>query len=200
MTHDRDTPSTHDAGGRRAPRVNRWRIAAWSAAALVLLLPLVAGAPWTASDYVFAALLILAVGIPLDLVVRKTSGGAYRWAAVLALGTAFLLVWVNGAVGILGSETNDANLLYAGVLAVGFVGALLAYFRPRGMALAMAATALAQSAVAVGALIGGWAGPENGPFEVVAVNGMFVALWAGSAALFREAARERPSTGPAPTD
>jgi len=180
--------------GRR--RGSPWRIAAWSAAALLLLVPLVGGAPWTAGDYVLATVLILSVGIPFELVVRKAGGTVYRAGFGLALAAAFLLMWVNGAVGILGSEDNDANMLYVGVLAVGFVGALLAYFRPRGMALAMTATALAQAAVAMGALAAGWGGPGSGPFEVVAVNGLFISLWAGSAALFREAARQPLSRTP----
>ncbi len=185
----------HGAGRRWSP----WRIAGWSAAALILLLPLLTGAPWTVGDYVFAAVLLLGVGLPFDLVMRKADSAAYRAASGLGLAAGLLLVWVNGAVGILGSEDNDANLLYFGVLAIGFVGALLARFRPRGMAYAMAATALAQTAVAVGALVAGWGGPESGPFEVVAGNGFFVALWAGSAALFRKAAQRPPSSPEAPT-
>ncbi len=65
----------------------------------------------------------------------------------------------NGAVGIIGSEDNDANMLYFGVLAVGVVGALMARFRPIGMMLALIATALAQMLVAVIALTAGWGAP-----------------------------------------
>ena len=53
---------------------------------------------------------------------------------VAALG-AFFLVWVNGAVGIIGNEENQANLLFFGVLAVAVVGSLIARFRAKGMAL-----------------------------------------------------------------
>ena len=55
-----------------------------------------------------------------------------------------MLVWINLAVGIIGSEDNPANLMYGGVLAVGVAGAVAARFRPGGMARALAATALAQ--------------------------------------------------------
>ena len=41
---------------------------------------------------------------------------------------------------IIGSEDHPANRMYHGVLAVGFLGALIARFRPRGMALALVAT------------------------------------------------------------
>ena len=182
------------AGGRRTSAL---RIAYWSTAALVLLAPLVAmlftsEVDWSAYDVLFAGALLLGVGLPLELVVRKTGDTAHRWAFGLALAAAFLLVWINGAVGVLGSEDNDANLLYGGVLAVGGVGALLARFRPRGMARAMTATALAHASVALGALVGGWGGPATGPFEVVALNGFFVALWAASAVLFQRVAEEQP--------
>lgn len=195
------TASPNNGPGRRP---NVVRIAAWSAAALLLLLPLIAmqvtdEVNWSLGDFIIAGVLLLGVGLPLELAVRTTGTTTYRWAVGLALGAAFLLAWINGAVGILGSETNDANLLYGGVLAIGIIGALVARFRPRGMVLALAATALAQAAVALGALIGGWAGPESGPFEVVALNGFFVALWAVSAVLFQRAAQE-PTIGDAETE
>ena len=187
---DTPTPTTER---RRSP----WRIIGWSFAALLILLPLVAGAPWTVGDYVFAIVLILSVGLPLELVMRKTGDRAYRAGAILALFTAFLLIWVNGAVGIIGSETEDVNLLYYGVLLIGVVGALAARFRPRGMMVAMAATALAQAAVAVGALLAGLAATAHGGVtEVVLVNGFFVALWAGSAVLFRAASDRSPFATP----
>ena len=183
-------PSSPDAS-RTA--VSRWRIAAWSAAALLLLVPLVAmqftdEVNWTASDFVFAAVLFLAVGVPLDLVMRRSGDRAYRAGGAVALGTAFLVVWINAAVGIIGSEHSDVNLLFFAVLAIGIIGALVARFRPLGLSRAMAATAAAQAAVAIGALVAGWTSPATSRVEVVALW-VFVALWAASAALFRVAAR-----------
>lgn len=184
--------TTNDDGRRWSG----WRTVYWSFAVLVLVVPLVAmqltdEVNWTAGDFVFAAAALFGVGALYELAARKSGDTMYRGAVGVALATALVLVWVNGAVGILGSEGNDANVLYYGVLAIGVVGALAARFQPQGMALAMAATAIAQSAVAVGALVAGWGGDTTGPFEVVVLNGFFVALWAGSAALFREAARRR---------
>ncbi len=183
--------NTENGGGRRW---SRWRIAAWTVAALILLLPLVAmqftdEVNWEVADFAFAAALLVGVGVPYELAVRKTGNAAYRAAVGVALAAAFLLVWVNGAVGIIGSEDNDANLMYFGVLAIGVIGAFIARFRPRGMARALFATALAQASVATVALIAGWGSPSSGPLEIVALNGFFVALFVGSALLFREAAR-----------
>jgi len=52
------------------------------------------------------------------------------------------------------------------------------------------ATALAQALVAVIALVGRM---RNGPLEIVTINGFFVALFVGSAVLFRKAAAARGS-------
>ncbi len=79
----------------------------------------------------------------------KTDRATYRWAVGLALAAALIMVWISLAVGIIGSEDNPANLMYVGVLAVGFVGAIIARLRPRGMARAMFATAIAQTLVLV---------------------------------------------------
>jgi predicted lysophospholipase L1 biosynthesis ABC-type transport system permease subunit len=122
----------------------------------------------------------------------RTYNTAYRFAVVVALAAALLLVWINLAVGVIGTEDDLANLMYIGVLAVGIIGAIIARFRPHGMARALFATALAQASVAVIALIFGLGSPWSGPGEILALNGFFVALFLGSAWLFRNAAREQP--------
>jgi hypothetical protein len=189
--------NTENGGGRRG---SGWRVAGWSAAALVLVLPLVAmqftdQVNWTVFDFVFAGALILGVGVPFELAMRKTGDTAYRAAVGVALAAGFLLVWINGAVGIIGSENNDANMMYGGVLAVGVVGSIIARFRPPGMAGALVATALAQAAVAVVALAAGLAPEARDLKKIVVLNGFFVVLWAGSALLFWQAARSGPERG-----
>lgn len=149
---------------------------------------------WSPADFVIAGLLLLSIGVPLEITVRVSHNSAFRWATGLALVSAVLLLWINGAVGIIGSENHAANLLYVGVLGIGLVGALLARFRARGMATALFATAIAQGAVAVGALLAGLASPESGPLEIVILNGIFVALWACSGVLFLRAADASAST------
>lgn len=184
-----------NGGGQR---LSRWRIAMWTAAALILLLPLIAmqftdEVVWTVTDFAIFGALLVGVGVTFELAAKKTGNTAYRSAVGVALAAAFILVWVNGAVGIIGSEDNDANLMYYGVLAVGIIGALIARFQPRGMARALFATALAQALVAVIALIAGMGYPWSGPLEILVLNGFFVALFVGSAWLFRRAAAERPT-------
>ena len=66
--------------------------------------------------------------------------------------------------------------MYVGVLAVGVVGAVIARFRPNGMARALLATALAQALVAVIALIAGKHQlPLSSVSEILGLNGLFVA-------------------------
>jgi len=174
----------------------RWRIAGWAAGGFMLLLALVAKqfigeVSWVDSLAQTGALLI-GVGVVFELVSRKTGEAAHRAAVGLALGSVLLLGWVNAAVGIIGSEDNEANLMYVGVLVVGATGAIIARFKPEGMARALFATALAQTLVAVIALVGRMGTPFSGPLEIVAINGFFVALFVGSGLLFRKAARSRP--------
>ena len=115
----------------------------------------------------------------------------YRLAVITALGTALLLPWVIGAVGLIGVEGDPFDLIYGGVLAVGIIGAIVARLRPRGMARALFATALAQALVVVIALfVGKQHVAVSSVPEIVGSNGFFVALWLGSAWLFRRAARE----------
>jgi len=168
------------------------------ATAFILLIPLLAEWAWTLFDFVFAGALIFGTGLTYKLVARKAGNIAYRAAFGIALAAAFLLVWLTGAVGIIGSEDNNANLMYFGVLAVGIIGAIVARFRPHGMARALFATALAQALVAVIALIIGLGLPWSPPVEVLALNGFFVALFVGSALLFWYAGREQTPAGAGP--
>jgi hypothetical protein len=112
----------------------------------------------------------------------------YRFAVGVALAAAFILVWLSLGVGIIGRDGDPANLMYFGVLAVGIIGALIARFQPHGMARALFATALAQAVVVVIALIARLGYPWSGPLEILGLNGFFVALFVGSAWLFRHAA------------
>lgn len=166
---------------------SRSRVALWSFAAALLLLPLVAmqftqEVNWTLADFlVFGTMLVIACGA-YELATRASGNKAYRIAAGVAVATAFILVWVNLAVGIIGTEGNPANLMYGGVIAVGGIGALIARFQARGMARALVATAVAQALVAVIAVVAGLG-------YTLVVTAFFVALWLTSAWQFGKAAQ-----------
>ena len=119
------------------------------------------------------------------------ANGTYKSAVGLALATAFILVWIIGAVGILGADGDPADLMYLVVFSVGIGGAIIARFQPQGMARTMLATAVAQMLIAMAALILGQQHlPYMSVFEILSLNGFFAALFLGSARLFRKAARE----------
>lgn len=149
--------TTENRSGRHG---NSLRIAIWGTAAFLLLLPLVAmqftkEVNWNLADFVvFGTMLALACG-SYELATRLTGNIPYRAAVGVAVAGAFLLVWMNLAIGIIGTEENPANLMFGGVLAVGIIGAIIARFQPDGMERAMVATALAQALVAGIALING---------------------------------------------
>jgi hypothetical protein len=173
------------------------------ATVFILLLPLLAmqvtdEVVWDLADFVIAGALIFGTGLTYVLVVRKAGNIAYRAAVGVGLAAALLLVWINLAVGIIGTEDELANLMYIGVLFVGIIGTIVARFRPHGMARALFATALAQASVAVIALTFGLGSERSRPVEILGVTGLFVALFVGSALLFRHAGRERTPAGAGP--
>ncbi len=115
------------------------------------------------------------------------SNTAYRFAVGLALTAAFLIVWLNAAAGLIGIEDDDpANLLYVGVLVIGFIGAIIARLQPRGLARALFATALAQALVGAIALT---LPNTASSVQILILHGVFIALFTGAALLFRYAAR-----------
>ena len=171
-----------------------WRVLGWTTAALFLLLPLATGAPWSLSDYILMGILVGGAGLVLELASRASADIAYRAGSVVAVAAAFLLVWVNGAVGFLGKEDNPANLMFFGVIAIAVLGAVLAGFRALGLARAMFATAAAQLLVGVIGLAAGLGSPgAAGLYEAVMGTSVFSALWLIAAGLFRNSAgNQRP--------
>lgn len=82
----------------------RWRIAMGATIAALLLAPLVAmrfttEVRWTAFDFVAAAVLLGGAAIGCELAVRKLDGRR-RVVACSAVLTMLLLLWLQGAVGI----------------------------------------------------------------------------------------------------
>lgn len=179
-----------DNGNRRSGIP--WRVLAWSVVPLILLVPLIAmqftdEVKWTAFDFIIAGALMTGMGVALEFALRKSGSLAYRVAFGVLLAAAFLLIWINGAVGIIGSENNAANLMYVGVLAVLFVGSLIARFEAKGMSYALFAGALVQVLVALIAAVAGLGSEEDGLFLLFALNGFFVVLFVFSGLLFQRA-------------
>lgn len=170
------------------------RIAAWSCAAILFALPLVAmqftdQVHWTLLDFVVAAFLISLPTLAFDLAVRKSDALLYRTGVALALGGAFLLAWLSIGVGIIGTKDGaPANLMYFGVILIGIVGSAAAGFRPSGIARALFAASLAQGVVTAIAIIGELGYPAAGLPAFLGINGFFVVLFLIAALLLMKSA------------
>ncbi|MBR0552284.1 hypothetical protein J7S20_07190 [Sphingomonadaceae bacterium LXI357] len=90
---------------KHVPRWPVWRIASWSAVAMILLLPLVAmqftrEVDWTPLDFVAAAVLLGGGVLALERVMRIVRRPRMRAIAALAILGTVALLWAQGAVGI----------------------------------------------------------------------------------------------------
>ena len=182
-----DKAMATNQGRMGARQMGPWRLVPWGIAAFLLLLPFVAmrftaAVQWTGSDFVFMGILLGSVVLGFEFLVRRSNSLAYRVGAAAAIVTGFLTVWVNGAVGMIGSEDNPVNLLFGGVLLIGLIGAIVARFKPAGMARTMVVAAIAQAAIGAS----GFASDVRG--AVFSVG--FGALWLIAAGLFGIAARK----------
>jgi uncharacterized membrane protein YoaK (UPF0700 family) len=138
------------------------------------------------------AILLFGTGLAYVLISKFSERLAYKAAVAVAVLAGLFLIWVNLAVGIIGSENNPANALYLGVLLVGLVGAAISRLQSAGMARTMLATALVQMLVPVMALIF-WRPSLDDPPGIVGVfmlNAFFSGLFVVSAVLFRQASEK----------
>lgn len=174
------------------------RIAGWSLAAGLLLLPAVAmqfdnGVNWTASDFVFAGIMFGIVGGLFELAARASRNLAYRMAVVVAVACPFLQLWITLAVGIIGNEDNPANWTYLAMVMIAVSVALVALGEARLMARAMLAMAGMQALFSALHLL-------DGHFTLV-IDFFFAALWILAARLFARAAAQQTASisTPAPS-
>jgi hypothetical protein len=169
--------------------------------AALLLIPLITmqftkEVIWSLSDFVVAGTLFFGTGFTYLLITRKQAtdiagNTVYRIGIGAALFLMLLLIWVNGAVGIIGSENNEINLIYFGVIGIGIIGALIARFQPKGMALSLFALAAVQSIITVIYLLTNMAEiPANSVIEIIGVNSFFIGLFVSSAFIFLYAAKK----------
>ena len=115
----------------------------------------------------------------------------YRLGAAAALGTGALQVWMNLAVGIVGSEDNPTTRGFYLVVVTAAACAFTARGRADGMARAMLATAAVQALLAavVATAPSTAIDDPKGPLGVLALSGGFTALWLLAAFLFHRSAR-----------
>lgn len=173
------------------------------ATASLLLVPLVAmqftpEVQWSPFDFIVMGILLFGTGLTYVLLSRLSDSLAYRFGIGIAVLTGLFLIWVNLAVGIIGSEDHPANMLYVVVLFVGLLGAGFARFRARGMARTMFAVAIAQFLVPLVAFIV-WRPVLDDPPGLAGVfllNAGFSVMFTVSGLLFRAAAEKGDAPRP----
>lgn len=171
--------------GRKGQHI---RIIAWGFAALLLALPAIAmqftrEVNWGPEDFTVMGLMIGGTGFLIEVAVRLSAHWAYRTGAFVALLGIFFLIWVNLAVGVIGSEDNQLNAMFAAVPLTAAVGTLLAGFAARGMRWALVATAVVQAGIGGAAWYHG--------YNILPFTAVMTGLWLFSASLFGRAARDQ---------
>lgn len=167
----------------------KYIIALFIVVSLLMLIPLIAmqyshEVVWTLSDFVIAWILLFGTGLIFILISTRINNLFYKAAVGLAVVTALFLIWSNLAVGLIGSEDNQANLMYGAVFTVLFLGSIIARLQPKGMSITLLAAAFTQAIICIIAIIGGYGLPENSPMQLVFINGFFITLFLGSSLLF----------------
>lgn len=160
--------------------------------AAILMIPFIAmrftaEVNWTFSDFLIMGILMFGTGMAYILISRMSEGVSYRLAVATGIGTAFFMIWSNMAVGLIGSEDNLINLSYFGLIVLGFAGALVARFQPKGMTWVMGFIAAGQLAIAGYALAtGAQQLPHSSVGEILGVTAFFTVFWVASAMLFAQ--------------
>ena len=122
---------------------------------------------------------------------RQSSTTFYRLGIAVALFAGLFQIWMNLAVGIVGSEDNPANQGFFMVVATAAACAFTARLRADGMARAMVAVAGVQALLgaAIATAPATVINDAKGPLGVAVLSGGFVALWLLAAFLFHRSAR-----------
>lgn len=148
---------------------------------------------WTLSDFTILGFVLGAIGLFYEGVVRRSKRIPYRLGWIMAILGAFLLLWVNGAVGLIGNEDQEANVLYGAVLIIILIGATLSRFTSMGMSMTMFLAAGIQMIVPIVALMI-WPPSEiswaPSVFGVFLISAFFAFLFFLSGLLFNRSYRQ----------
>jgi hypothetical protein len=158
----------------------------------ILMVPLIAmqftkEVNWQSADFAVFGAMLLSVGLAYEFLAAKMGAFRYKAAMALALVGAFILLWGNMAVGLIGSEEEPLNLMYYAVIGFFIFGSAMARIRPHEMMRVMFVTATIQFLITLGALslrMGELSGKTLA--ASVGINSVIIALFIVSALLFRQ--------------
>ena len=149
------------------------------------------GFNWSAFDFVWVTVVLMTAGLLFEFISTRSSSLVFKAAVGVAVLASLMLVWVNGAVGVLGNEDNPANLMYFAVIVTGLMGLGLSRFKAKGLARTMFTMALVQAIIPVIAL-SVWgdqyfddASPIPVLVQVLGITGFFCTMFVFSGLLFR---------------
>jgi hypothetical protein len=141
---------------------------------------------WSFGDFIFMGILIFGTGSLFELARRRAAGNAaFKWAASLAVAATFFLIWINGAVGIIGD--SDINTMYGLVPLSLLVGTTVSRLDPQGLSYTLFAAAAVQFLIPIIALVIGTEDFRPGVIQVFMLNSVWVTAFTASALLFRQA-------------
>lgn len=145
---------------------------------------------WSVFDILVAIILLAAVLVPGVVIFVRVRSLAHRMAGGLALIGALMMVWANGAVGLVSTPDDSANLLLLGVLPIGLMIAVVERFRAEGLVRGFAVMAVLQLAAGITLFAMGWgADGAAWPFDLLGVTLVYAGLWGACAWLMRRGTR-----------
>jgi hypothetical protein len=172
-----------------------WRYAMWAIAAALAGFALYAWEAVTVGEYglVVVAIMFALVAVVVERAAATRARWAYGVGIAIAVLTALGQMWMNLAVGIIGSEDNPTNLIFF-LIPLAVLTGLPLLRRPGRLAWLLAAAAVGQ---VIGAVYGtlaplGPPEPEMAPLGgIIILTAYFAGLWLNAAALFRAASDRR---------
>ncbi|MBB5745183.1 hypothetical protein [Brevundimonas variabilis] len=144
---------------------------------------------WSLADFIIIAAILFAGCLLFDFAARRSPNLEYLLAVSAALAASFGVFVVNGAVGLVGTEDEAHNLFFLLVILVAIIGSYSARLRPKQMAWAMSAAALAHIVTSVAILASARGVSDGNPVMEVVGLAIFGGVWLASAMLFRQSAR-----------
>lgn len=146
---------------------------------------------WSVFDFIIMGSLISGTCFLFYIMARRSSNFIFRLATSIAILSSFLLIWVNLAVGLIGSGPNIANLMYIAVFAILIGGTYFSRLAPQRLQWVMFIAASSLFVFAIIQLLAKmYEYPGSSIVEILGVNSFFATLFLCAGLLFRLISRQ----------